>query len=660
MPKKNIRVKSEDKKVEAEYNRKVAAIKAEVRKRQPQLRFEIPPLLPRIGTLDFQHLVHPFKPNNRFPQDLIRSPVKSEAELKKKLEIAKQRKAEAESRRRRQNADSDGSDYDDDDGSLGSSFLSKKKKSNARFEDFVIPNIIDAETGEDCTLTRATWSTDEGRVNEDMETQLKRGTGVLKIKNRPDSSHRIVPILSPRVAKRSKFKATGSKVIMALAFKNKGKKDGSHDDDGDMYTNEGTNSQEGSLDGSQKSGHVRHSEFYELHKKKNEGHKSQKFHLYDETAAISAKDTSYWRHDDSRHHVHHYEHLDRGLTKEEVLEREHHNQLHHLHLNFKDGVLATASGSDSAPKIHVHSHKDTKDEVHKKHVKAAKKMHPLVAHFIKEGPQQPMYHKFWDKRMDRVVLPNNYINDEDNDADGYLSHDEDEVDSPRGVVGVGSGEGHGDAQGSARSTTSSVGFESVETISKDKAHRDKQVPSTSRAGALSAELEKAKKKGHQLVEDPLQRDPPTGDDNKSNAGSAVSILSDALDPDNEVSWKALEDRYYYEIRDAALDYEANKLWTKETPMKGGVGGMDIAIRAYANWKMRSIKFIVQAIDDEEKKEVARLALEDELEINKPERLLDQVKIHNEERHKHRTYIKTFKYDMEIVALRKLNELGLVW
>jgi hypothetical protein len=65
-------------------------------------------------------------------------------------------------------------------------------------------------------------------------------------------------------------------------------------------------------------------------------------------------------------------------------------------------------------------------------------------------------------------------------------------------------------------------------------------------------------------------------------------------------------------------------------------------------------------DDEEKKELGRLALEDELEINKPERLLDQAKLHNEERHRHRTYIKTFRYDIEICALKKLNEMGLVW
>ena len=114
------------------------------------------------------------------------------------------------------------------------------------------------------------------------------------------------------------------------------------------------------------------------------------------------------------------------------------------------------------------------------------------------------------------------------------------------------------------------------------------------------------------------------------------------------------------MRSEAIEYETNKAWTKEKGIKNGPAGMDIAIRAFANWKMRNMKFMVQAVDDEEKKEIQRAALEDELEINKPEKLLAQVKTHNEERKKHRTYIRAFKYDMEILALQKLNELGLVW
>jgi hypothetical protein len=649
---KKVRIKSEDKKIEAEYERKVAEIKADVRKRQPQMRFVIPELPAKIGTLEFDHMVHPFKPNSRRPLDLIVSPDRAQAELKKKLEIAKEKKKELAARAAR-NKSGDSDDDSDGDDSYGGTFLDKKKKKNERFEDFVIPNIIDAETGEECKLTKATWSTDEGRINEDMSSQIARGTGSLKIKNRPDSSHRIVPILSPRVIKKNRFQKAGTKVKLALAFKTaKNTTDNDPMEEFDTYdANFETHSDQNS--GSNTHEDTTTSMLYKLKRQKNKKTiDTKKHHYYDETTEKITDDSAeYWRHDNSLHSVHKFEHFERGFTKEELAEKEHFNTLHKLHLNFKGGLGFTegsnggntTSDADGLPGIHMHHSHEHLTEKQKVHIAAHKKMHPLVANFLKDGPQQPMYHKFWDKRVDKVVLPDNYINDEDGDADGYLSHEEDEKSavSPRnGIVGT-------DNIASARSTTSSVGFDSIESIIKDKSHPDNQERPGSKAGALSVELEKAKQ-GSTLNKE------------EDADNSAVSILSDALDPDNEVSWKALEDRYYYEIRNEALDYEANKSWTKEKQTKGGVGGMDIAIRSYANWKMRNMKFIVQAIDDEEKKEIARLALEDELEINKPERLLDQVRIHNEERHKHRTYIKTFKYDFEILSLRKLHELGLVW
>ena len=110
----------------------------------------------------------------------------------------------------------------------------------------------------------------------------------------------------------------------------------------------------------------------------------------------------------------------------------------------------------------------------------------------------------------------------------------------------------------------------------------------------------------------------------------------------------------------AVDCETNKAWTKEKPIAGGPHGMDIKCREYASWKARCMRFIVQAIDDEKDKDDARVALEDELEINNPERLLDTVKKHNLALHKHRTYLKTFKYEIEILNAVKLYVLGLVW
>jgi len=379
--------------------------------------------------------------------------------------------------------------------------------------------------------------------------------------------------------------------------------------------------------------------------------------------------------------------------------------MHHLHIKFKDDAPA-----EEMQHIHVHHH-DGKEEKEDQgtFVAAKRRMHPLVASFLKDGPQQPMYHTYWDSKYDKVLVPEGYVNDVDGDADAYIDkYVKEEHENAKAEPAAAEEQ----VPLSARSTASSVGFESAESIMRDRGHPDKKRvlgASSGTHGGLSAQLEKVSKQGDGLLAE--GKNLPTGHEGEMGAElelEGMSILSDALDPENEVSWRALEDRYYFEIRTHALDYEANKRWTKEKAMKGGVGGMDVACRKFANWKMRSIKFIVQATgtcvcpgdvlcvqcvlcvlcvqcvtyahisppplayfppcppspraraDDEEKKELGRLALEDELEIHKPERLLDQAKLHNEERHRHRTYIKTFRYDIEICALKKLNEMGLVW
>jgi len=49
-----------------------------------------------------------------------------------------------------------------------------------------------------------------------MQSILNRGAASMKISARPDSSHRIVPILSPRIVKKSKFKKASNKVSMLV------------------------------------------------------------------------------------------------------------------------------------------------------------------------------------------------------------------------------------------------------------------------------------------------------------------------------------------------------------------------------------------------------------------------------------------------------------
>jgi len=645
--KKNKPVENSDAKKKREYDAKVAAIKAEVQKLVPMVKTRVPELPPIIGTLAFEHLTHPFKPSSNSPNLLGAKTVggggKSMADKLAKVLRANERKekgAKKEAKRlTRLGTDNSDDDSADSDGSLP--YVKRKAAENMRFEDFAIPDVVDAETGEQLDLTRATWSTTEGRVNFDVQSVLSRGALNMKISSRPDSSHRIVPIASPRVAKKSKFQRAGKKVMTAMMLGRGRKKNGDT-----TTTEDDFDDSDGSEEGLDEAGRAGRSgldlsEVYRGQARNALGIvKTKKHHRYDETATITDDSANYWRRtDNERRSVYRYDHLVDGLTKEEFAEKTYSSSLHHLHIKFKDDGL----GADT-PHVHVHSHTVEEVEVHGQIQAAKHRMHPLVAAFLKNGPQQPMYHRYWDSKYDTVLVPEGYVNDDDHEADAYMDT------LVKEELGAAPAEAEAAPQ-SARSTTSSVGFESAESILKDKKHPHKKAVGVS--AGLSAQLDQVAKEGNALLKE--GHNLPTGEE-----GEELSILSDALDPNNEVSWQALEDRYYFEIRTHALDYEANKLWTKEKPAKGGVGGMDIACRKFANWKMRSIKFIVQATDDEEKKELARLALEDELEIHKPERLLDQAKVHNDERHRHRTYIKTFKYDIEICALRKLNDMGLVW
>ena len=638
------------KKKKKEYEKKVAAIKESVKMRVPAIRVKIPELPPQIGTLGFEHLTHPFKPASLSP-NILGTKIdhhKMAEKLNKMLDQnAQKEKAKKKKHRKLGTDNSDDSSEDDEE-----TYTKKQALKNERFEDFKIPDVVDAETGEVLDLTRATWSTDEGRVNFDVQSALNRGAAHMKIKNRPNSSHRIVPIVSPRVVKKSKFQKAGAKVLSAVMLASGPRH--STEDQQDSAETEETTSEEMRVLQAQKHQKFSLEDIYRDEARKVHGaHGAHKYHMYDETKLITDDSAQYWRHTEERHKVHHFEHLIDGLTKKEIAEREYVSDLHHLHLKLKPEVLTQEH-------IHLHHHDEHKDIVESKgEFRAAKRhIHPLVASFIKDGPQQPMYHKFWDAKYDKVVLPDGWINDEDGDAGDYFAHyspsKEDGAESNKATekTNVLEDKPKVESMNSARSDDSSVGFESAETILKNKKHPDKKLLGTS--GPLSSALEKMSKEGKELLKEGAAL--PIG----TEAGEELSVLSDALDPENEVSWRALEDRYYFEIRAHALDYEANKAWTKEKATKGGVAGMDIACRKFANWKMRSMKFIVQAVDDEEKKEIARLALEDELEINKPERLLDQVKVHNEERHRHRTYIKTFKYDLEICILNKLNAMGLVW
>ena len=163
MPKKksNTEELTKGTKKKSEYDAKVAKIKAQVQMLMPMVKTKVPELPPLIGTLGFEHLTHPFKPSANSP-NLIGAKTVSGKAMAEKLEKtlqAKERKEkleklamrEAKRKERLANRTSSTYDSDDDSGDDDSSlpYVKRKAAANMRFEDFVIPDVVDAETGEE-------------------------------------------------------------------------------------------------------------------------------------------------------------------------------------------------------------------------------------------------------------------------------------------------------------------------------------------------------------------------------------------------------------------------------------------------------------------------------------------------------------------------------
>jgi hypothetical protein len=670
---------------EIKKKKRIAAIRKSVRKMKPELRFQIPELPPKEGTLEYERMIHPFLPTSPKPNILS----KSHSPSKNTVKLSPMKTGKS------------GKDDGSKTGRSTVSGTSDGSNTKKTFEDFFVPTIYDAETGKPLTLTRTMWSSVEGGITNDFDGLMNRGTGRLDLKSREDVSAYLVksqtivkPFQKGKGSPRKSFKELKNAPASLDSFSNSPRSSRSSRA-GDTNSHSSTNrSSRNARTDKDLSHSAQHSEIVRVntHDVKGRGshHHKRFFHVEGDQNdhdnkkeehvnyhAVSANKKTIGNMMQSHKAVHHSEFMTVDHNKEK-----HYNPMHHLHLD-----LHLKKGAH----LNVHHHEGGQERgwhggSQKKliHHHAKRKMHPLVAKFMLQGPLNEKYHAYFDPKVDGKFLPDNYVNDEDDDAKSYLSYSDS---SGSGSDNDGSGAAPRSTRHSARSTTSSLGFDSVEDNRKLKGKAKKIKEQGRRNSKSSNENNSPRPKNSEKTQDPMTnldgrplsplfggtpeagminvigtqnlKDTEPGDDT-SDDESDVSVLSDALDPENEISWKALEDRIYADISKYAIDYEVNKSWTAEKAYPGGAPAMDVAIRKFANWKARCTKFIVQAVDDEKERDDVRIALEDELEINKPEKLLEQVKLHKEERHKFRTYIQTFKYDMEILEVHKLSDMGLIW
>lgn len=99
--------------------------------------------------------------------------------------------------------------------------------------------------------------------------------------------------------------------------------------------------------------------------------------------------------------------------------------------------------------------------------------------------------------------------------------------------------------------------------------------------------------------------------------------------------------------------------TQEEKFPGGIVALRKACQQLAKLKVKNMQEVVQAIEDEEKKELRREELEVEC-VDKPDELKQLKKAHREERRKGKLYIEALQKDQEIIFMFKLREAGLLW
>ena len=307
-------------------------------------------------------------------------------------------------------------------------------------------------------------------------------------------------------------------------------------------------------------------------------------------------------------------------------------------------------------------------------------LHDLVARFMREGPLQLIHHKFYDPHTNTLHLPRDYENDADGDLAPYLSpvgqtdlrgtHADDASVGMSSVGGFRSGNSSSLSSAALTASTASKGgslkretpeqrkarWKAEKTARFDKSKADvlKKIDAARPRSAETAAAEAAKN----AAEDARQKEEDAREPIISDASTIASQLGDKWDLHDATLWHALEKRYYDEIAKFALEYEKNKLWTKEKRMPKGVRGMEEACKAYAGWRARSLKNLIHFIDEEQRRDAQRIEVEDQ--TTNEVKLKEIIKKHDAERHQHRLFVRVSEYEMEILTIRKLNEMGLLW
>jgi hypothetical protein len=227
--------------------------------------------------------------------------------------------------------------------------------------------------------------------------------------------------------------------------------------------------------------------------------------------------------------------------------------------------------------------------------------HPLINQFLEFGPLTPIFHCDWDPRSNTVKKTGSQL--------------------------------------------SSSTLDSTDVV-----------PVTTSTGAVMEQLQFHRALNGNEVEI------PTADPNiplTSTALSNFNIIPTSISLNRQRNWHALLQKTFVELYALAEQLELNKSLTKENQCAEGLAAVRRSCQDLAILKVKAMKELVQAVDDEALKEAKREQYEFQNK-DKVNLIADIKKKHRDERARGKQYLEGLQRDHEIMFMRRMKEAGLLW
>jgi hypothetical protein len=229
----------------------------------------------------------------------------------------------------------------------------------------------------------------------------------------------------------------------------------------------------------------------------------------------------------------------------------------------------------------------------------------MVTQFLLEGPMNQRFHKYWNKRTDAVEITGENRDDiREEDAAYYTPNEYSSNANNNNTVSIGT---PGTMERNLRRLDAQFNDNLTLTVNTDD--RSTQSSKASKTGSIYTPTHKPRVtlRVDTDVRSVTSNNTHSTRTSKKSTKSQASYLHTAskLVPTNSDSWLAVEEKVFQEIFSLASQLETNKSLTQETPLPGGMQEVRRNCRYLARMRAKSMKEIVQAIEDEKCKDAVR-------------------------------------------------------